>query len=207
MFSEMTIQGFCEKLASSEPTPGGGCAAALAAMNGASLAAMVSRLTASKEKYAAVRPMMEEIEKEASAALIAFSADLDADARAFDLVSAAMKMPKSTDEEKAVRTAAIQTALREATEVPRRVAVRSRELLASLPALAREGNPNAASDVGVAGLLLYAALRGALLNVDINVSGLKDDVYVSAVRKEEATLLEEGGRLAAEIENEVRHRI
>jgi len=207
MYAEKTIAEFCQQLSSADPTPGGGCASALAAMNGASLASMVAKLTASREKYAAVRPLMAEIDQEATASLAAFARDLDSDAKAFDAVSVAMKMPKTTDEEKASRKAAVQTALRGATEVPRGVALRCLDLLGYLPDLAREGNPNAASDVGVAGLLLYAALRGALLNVDINVSSLEDAAYAGDVRKEESRILEEGGRLAAEIEHEVRKRI
>lgn len=207
MFPEMTVQQFADRLAGSDPTPGGGCAAALAAMHGAALAAMVARLTAAKEKFAAVRPLMNEIETEATAAMAAFAVDLDADAAAFDAFSTAMKMPKGTDEEKGARKAAMQAALREATEVPRRVAKRSVDLLESLPALARDGNPNAVSDVGVAGLLLHAALRGALLNVDTNLSGIEDGAWIAEVRREETVLMEAGGRLSSEIEREVRKRI
>lgn len=205
--ADLSIRGFQERLAGPDPTPGGGCAAALAAMNGAALAAMVARLTAAKEKFAAVRPLMAEIEAEAVAASEAFRDDLEADAASYDAVAEAMKMPKGTDEEKRLRKGAIEEGLRGATEVPRRVAHRCLDLLESLPDLAREGNPNAASDVGVAGLMLYAALRGALLNVDTNLAGLSDGAYVAELRKEEATLLERGGRLSAEIEREVRQRI
>jgi formiminotetrahydrofolate cyclodeaminase len=206
MLSDLTVRAYLERLASPDPTPGGGCAAALSAQQGAALIAMVAGLTTEKERFADVRPYMQQVSAEAKEAMAAFGADFEADAAAYEAVLAAMKLPKGDDAEKAARTTAVQAALRGAAEVPRRVALRCHELLEELPELASKCNPNAASDVGVAALLLHAALRGALLNVDTNAASLTDGAYVQEVRKEESRLLESAARLAADAERGIRSR-
>ena len=206
MLAELSLRDYLARLSSADPTPGGGCAAALSAQQGAALISRVASLTASKERFADVRPYMEQVAGEAREAMAAFESDFEADAVAYDAVLEAMKLPKGTDAEKAARARAIEDGLRAAAEVPRRVARRCHELLEELPELATKCNPNAASDVGVAALLLHAALRGALLNVDINVAGLEDGAYVQEVRKQESTLLESSARLAADAELAIRSR-
>jgi glutamate formiminotransferase/formiminotetrahydrofolate cyclodeaminase len=113
----------------------------------------------------------------------------DADTRAFNDVMAAYRLPKSTDEEKAARTGAIQTALRGATEVPLDTLQACAEALTQARPIADYGNPSAASDVGVAIGLLKAAAEGAAANVRINLTGLKDESFKAQADAETTRLL------------------
>jgi formiminotetrahydrofolate cyclodeaminase len=115
---------------------------------------------------------------------------IDDDSRAYDQVVAAYRLPKTTDVEKSARKSAIQRALRAATDVPLGVARLSADALKQADAVGAHGHSGASSDVGVAIALLRAGQRGALLNVDINLGGIEDEAYVSAVRAE-------AGRLSA----------
>jgi methenyltetrahydrofolate cyclohydrolase len=173
---------------SSEPTPGGGSAAALAGAVGASLLAMVAGLPKPK---AATEPDVQRLAAagaRCTALAISLEALVDQDSQAYQLVVGACRMPKSTDEEKAARTAGIQKALVAATETPLEVMRRTAEALRMAPVVAELGNPNASSDVHVARELLVAGLRGARQNVDINLGSLKDADYVARVREEASKL-------------------
>lgn len=176
----LTLEQFLDRLASADPTPGGGSAAALAGATAAALVTMVARISQGKGTDAAFAGMIARAER-SRAALVAFIAE---DALAFDAVMQAMRLPRSTDEEKRARLAAVQQAWRGAAEVPLRVA---REVLSVLQAagdLARTGNPNAVSDVAAAALLGYAAVGGALYNVRINLKGITDQAYVAETAAE-----------------------
>ena len=175
-YAEMTLNQYRDALASNAPTPGGGTAAAVALTQGAALAIMVCNLTDGKEKWkdgwddanacrTVATPLLELGHQLASD-----------DARAFDDVMSAYKLPKNTDDEIDNRRSAIQNATLGAAMVPMNTATSAFELLELLPALARSGNANAVTDVGVAGLLVSAACKGALFNVEINVNSLPDDV-------------------------------
>jgi formiminotetrahydrofolate cyclodeaminase len=187
-FVEMNVGQLLAALASSEPTPGGGTAAALAGAMGTSLLVMVtglakSRTNADDEKTALAG---------ARAALEPVGARLaqlaDADTEAFNAVMAAFRLPKASDEEKAARTAAIQLALRGATTVPLDTLRACLEAIDHGRTVAEHGNRSAASDVGVAIGLLKAAADGAAANVRINLGSLKDASFVSATEAETARL-------------------
>ena len=171
---------------SSNPTPGGGSAAALAGAVGASLLTMVAGLakprTSTGEELAQLRNAGEHCATLASR----LEALIDADTDAYDLVVDAYRLPKVTDAEKLARTERIQAALRTATDVPLEVMRRCAEALSNEPAIARFGNQNAASDVVVAGAMLRAGLTGARENVEINLGSIKDSAYVDRVRTESA---------------------
>ncbi len=205
-FAELSLQRFLDALASDAPTPGGGTAAAAAGAMGAALAQMVAALTLSKEKYAtshdAVRPIAEAGEL-ARAEFLGLARE---DSQAYDEVVAARRSPKDTDAEKAARNHRIAVANRTAAEVPMRTARAAVRLLAALPELAEKGNPNAASDVGAAALLLDACVEGALLNVGINLSGIEDATFVAQMQKETAILQEESQRLRSQVLAIVRKR-
>ena len=117
---------------------------------------------------------------------------VDEDTRAYDMVTAAFKNPRGTDEEKAVRKAAIQTAMRAATEAPLATMRACEAAMRESAIVAQHGNPNAASDVWVALELLNAGLRGAQKNVAINLGSLADEAYKDDVEVEANTLLEAG---------------
>ncbi len=182
---ELTIAGFLAGLGSNDPTPGGGAAAALAGGTGAALIAMVARLTVGKAGFEAVQTQMAAAIERADSAAGRFLELADEDAAAFEKVMTGFRMPKTSDEEKAARSAAIQEASRGAADVPLSVAA----LAAGLIELARDvtaaGNVNAASDGLSAAASLYAAVLSASANVSINAAALRDtaarDAYLEDI--------------------------
>ena len=205
-FSRLALDAFLGALSSDAPTPGGGTAAAAAGAMGSALAQMVSALTLSKEKYAAAHDAVRPIREAAETARAEFLALAREDSEAYDDVVAARRLPKDTDEQKAARAERIARANRRAAEVPMQTARVAVRLLAALPDLVEKGNPNAASDVGAAALLLDACAEGALLNVGINLSGIDDAALVAELQRETAVLQEESGRLRSQVVALVRKR-
>lgn len=196
--AEQRVGAWLEQLASRAPTPGGGSAAALAGAQAAALVAMVARLTLPAEA-AESRQAGQAVAGAADAPAEAAGALADAerlraalvraadeDARAFEAVMAAYRLPRSTDEERARRREAVQAALHAATAVPLRTAAAAVEVLETARRLAPVANPHAASDLGVAAHLAAAAAEGALLNVAINLKGLRDGEEVDRLRREAA---------------------
>ena len=198
-FAKASLAEFLGALASDAPTPGGGTAAAVGAAMGAALAEMVASLTLSKEKYAASHDAVRPIGDAARAARDEFLALAREDAEAYDAVVAARRLPKGSDAEKTERERRIAEANRRATEVPMRTARAAARLLALLPVLVEKGNPNAASDVGSAALLLEAASEAALLNVGINLSGNPDAAFVGRMHQETAGIQTETQRLRDQV--------
>jgi len=205
-FSSLPLDRFLEALASESPTPGGGTAAAVAGAMGASLAEMVSGLTLSKEKYAASHAAIRPIAEAAREARANFLELAREDSEAYDAVVASRRLPKETEEQRSERAGSLAAANRRATEVPMRTARAAARLLAALPELAEKGNPNAASDVGAAALLLESSVEGALLNVGINLSGIEDPRFVAEMQRETAVLQEESQRLRSQVVALVRKR-
>jgi formiminotetrahydrofolate cyclodeaminase len=196
--TDRSVRDLLNLFASSDPTPGGGSAAALASAVGASLLLMVACLpktrSGSQEDRAALTT--------ASAGLAnlrtQLTAAIDADTAAYDRVVAAYKMPKASADDQSVRKAAIQQALREATDVPLGVVRLSAAALDQASAIAAHGHRAAGSDVGVAVALLRAGLRGARLNVEINIGSITDAGYASAVTAEIVRLSEAASRVGDE---------
>jgi glutamate formiminotransferase/formiminotetrahydrofolate cyclodeaminase len=198
-FERQAFRDFRASLASDAPTPGGGTASAAAGAMGASLLSMVLGLTLSKEKFAAVADELRPIADEADRAGARLETLMNEDAASFDAMVAARKLPKETEEEKAARSEAMQAAALHAAEVPMETARCSATLLSRVPLVAEKGNPNAASDAGVAALLLAAAAEGALLNVGINLGSIKDPAAVQAMEKETAKISGDVERLRAQV--------
>ncbi len=163
-----------ERLAEGTPTPGGGSAAAHMAATSAALVAMVARLTIGKEKYAQVEERMQAIAAAADEKRAWLEEAVARDAEAFEAVMDALRMPKSTDQQKAVREEAIERATRGAAEVPLEVAGESIELLNLAVEVAETGNVNAATDAGAAGAMARAAIQAAALNVRVNAQSASD---------------------------------
>ena len=196
-FAEMTVAQFLEALASPDPTPGGGTAAAVSGAMGTSLLVMVTGLAKSNtntdEEKAALATA-----RQALPPLVATLTQLaDADAAAFDQVMSAYRLPKATDADKAARSAAIQAALQGATTVPLQTLRACALAMAQAEAVATHGNRSAVSDVGVAMGLLEAAAAGAEANVRINLGSVKDPQFTSAAGDETARLVSEVTRQAA----------
>ena len=175
-----TLEGWLAALASARPTPGGGSAAALLIATGAALVEMACNLTAGRERFSAVEPLMRESIVLAKAMRGEAATLRLADSAAYDAVSAAYALPRATAEEKGIRAAAIQQALRGATEVPMQQVQIGLAVLELAARIAEAANPNVISDVGAGALAARAGVDAAALNVRINLTLLKDPSYVEA---------------------------
>jgi len=196
---DYTVRDFIEQVDSSMPTPGGGSVAGVASTLGVGLSRMVGHLTVGKKKFKALD---EEIQRKYQHILDDFVAIketlltlVDEDTLAFEKVMSAFKLPKETVDEKLVRKAAIETATYEAIDVPHRVASLSFQALVDLEYLLDYCNKNAVSDIGVAALMLYSGLEGALLNVLINVGSISNEEIKERYQKEAEQFSNEGTKL------------
>ena len=180
----LSVKEFIDKVTGNDPVPGGGSVSALNGSLAASLAAMVANLTVGRKKYAEVNDEMEQISARMTEKSAELLTDVDRDAEAYDRVFAAFKLPKETDEEKAVRKEAIQRETKYAAEVPMEVARTASELLPMIDAAARRGNSNAVTDATVAMMCARTAVIGALLNVRINLTSITDEAFVKAMTEE-----------------------
>ncbi len=187
MFADLTVSDFAGRLASDEPTPGGGAAAGLTASLAAALVAMVSRHTIGRPRYAAVQERVTRTVAEADELRAACQALMDADAVAFRVVSAAYKLPK----EDPVRAEQVQAGLRQATEVPLELMRMCRRIATLAEDIGRIGNQTLAGDATTAAILARAAAQASAVNVRSNCEALKDRAYAEASLAEMAALLEE----------------
>ena len=169
---------------SSEPTPGGGSASALSGAVGAALLAMTAGLPKPRIRTEVEREQLAASGARCAAVSDRLAALMDRDSDSYDLVLAAFRLPKASDDERAARSARIQEALKAATEAPLDVMRACAAALHEAGIVAAFGNANASSDVGVGLELLGAGLRGARLNVEVNLASVKDQAYVAAVRAE-----------------------
>lgn len=195
----MSIIAFSDLLASDAPAPGGGSTAALAGALGVSLAAMVAGLTVGKKKYADHEELAKNVMQNAQGLQKQLLDLMDRDTEAFNGVSAVFTMPKETDEQKAARSAAMQTALKACTLTPFEMMECALKALELTRSLVGKSNDSAASDLGVAALSLKTAMQGAWLNVLINISGIKDATFADMYRKNGEALLAKALPLADEI--------
>ena len=179
---DRTITGLLDAFASSDPTPGGGSASALAGATSAALLTMVAGLPKTKTNAPEERAALDAALTELPALRATLTSLVDRDADAYDLVVAAFRQPKATDDEKTARRAAIQDATRIATEIPLETMKACAALLRLGTVVAEHGNTNAASDVLVAGLLARAAMQGARSNVDINLGGISDPAIAASLK-------------------------
>lgn len=192
-----SVSGFTAAVASPVPAPGGGSVAAHVGALAAALAQMVSGLTVGRKKYAAVDAEMKELGLSAAALGLELQQLVVRDAKAYEGVTNAYKLPKDTDEDVRLRTDAIDAALVHAAQVPLETA-RACAAVAQLAAAAAErGNTNAASDAGVAALIAEAACRGAVYNVRINVSSMSNKSRGVELSKEAEKVLRAASDSAA----------
>ena len=177
--TDMTVTTFTNVLASDAPAPGGGSVAALFGACGAALGVMTTNLTIGKKKYADLWEHAELMNKQGQPLIPAFLEAVEADTLAFNRLMDAMHLPKDTDEQKAVRSAAMQEATKEAVQMPFHTLELCAETVALLESLTGKINPNCASDLGVGAAAVEAAARGAWLNININLLSIKDAAYVN----------------------------
>lgn len=188
--TELTVRRLVERLATSDPVPGGGSAAALAGAMGAALISMVVELTAGRPAAAD----HEEALTELGVAAAGWQSELlnlaELDANAYDAVVRARRMARDTDLEREARAVQVEAAIREATRIPLTTARVASEVLGLAERIAPIGSRNAISDVGVAAVLAVAALRGAAMNVEINLPYVANDEELRRTAADElATLL------------------
>ena len=184
MLTSRSATDLLDAFSSPDPTPGGGSAAALTGALGAALLAMVAGIPKTRTGVPAEREALDKARAELLVLQRTLVELVDRDAAAYDLVVAAFKKPKATDDEKARRSAAIQEAMRVATEVPVETFRAAAAALVAGRNVAASANPSAASDIIVGTQALSLAMNGALANVEINIGSLKDGALVERLTKE-----------------------
>ncbi|NLA71739.1 MAG: cyclodeaminase/cyclohydrolase family protein [Clostridiaceae bacterium] len=210
-FKHMVITDYIEHTASASATPGGGSVSALVAALGAALGQMVYNLTVNKKSYQENDETTKVAVQSDWRAIVHLQDEfvdlIDRDIEAFNQYMDALALPKDTDAEKTVRSQAIADATIIAMEVPLETAGRALELLKHLETITRYGHKNCISDAGVAGLLAHAALQSAVMNVRINLAGIKDETIRQTAEKSCKAYIEEAGILTKEIVESVYTRI
>lgn len=198
---DMTVSRYLDDLASVSPAPGGGSAAALCGAQGAGLAAMVASFTIGRKKFADFEENAIAVRDAELILTEKLKEQIDKDTEAFNLVAAAFKMPKTTEEEKAERSKAIQAGTLVSTEVPFETMVLALEALRTAEKLLAGFNDGAASDLGVAAFNLLTCVKGAWLNVCINIGSLKDKEAAESFRVRGQEILSQAQEIALRIEN------
>jgi formiminotetrahydrofolate cyclodeaminase len=196
---DKSVETFLDELASKQATPGGGSAAAVMGAQAAALTSMVCNLTIGKPKYAAVEAQIQALLSESEALRQTLIGMIKADVDVFGKLMACYGLPKSTHEEKILRTAQIQLVLKEATLVPLECAKACAKAIELSRMAAEHGNLGVISDAGVAVMAGYAGLKSAALNVQINAASLKDREFAEVQLAELDTLLQAGEKAAEQI--------
>ena len=195
-----TVSDFVKECSANSPAPGGGSVSALAGSMGAALTSMVAALTHEKKGYFDIKPTMDAVGERAQQILSRLSMLVDEDTNAFNTVMNAARLPSGTKEEKQAKVEAVESANRYAVTVPLEVATLSFDIMGLAKQMVEKGNPNSVSDAGVANEVGYAAVRGAVLNVLINLAGMDDETdFVQESNSSAETLLKEAETLHQEI--------
>lgn len=183
MLADLTIKDFLAKTAGHDPVPGGGSVSALNGALAAALTEMVANLTVGKKKYEEVEGQMRSIAIESASIRERFISYIDKDSNAYDKVFSAFKLPKETEEEQTERSRVIQEAMKEAASVPMMVAEEMASVMETIIYVAHKGNRNAVTDACVGMMSARTCILGALLNVRINLSSIKDEAFVERMKK------------------------
>ena len=200
---DLQVKDYLEVLKSDAPAPGGGSVSALAGVQGIALFMMVADLTIGKEKYAMHQDTCNAAKQRGEALYEALSAAVDADTDAYNLVSAAFRMPKDTEQEKIARGKTIADATLLATKIPYRSMELAFEGLQIAETLVNHSNTNAASDLGASVLNLSACIKGAWLNVKINLPSVKDKVKAQAFERDGQKMYDEAEQLQKKLFDEI----
>ena len=202
-----SLQNYLDTLASKSATPGGGSAAALMGAQAAALTSMVCNLTIGKPKYAEVETEMQALLEKSEALREELTGMIKADVDVFNRLMTTYGLPKETDDEKLARSAAIQTVLKDATDVPLACAKACAEVIVLSRVAAEKGSSAVISDAGVAVMSGYAALKSAALNVYINAASLKDRDFAEAKLAELNAILDGAEIASQEIYKLVKSRL
>ncbi len=202
-----SLQNYLDTLASKSATPGGGSAAALMGAQAAALTSMVCNLTIGKPKYAEVETEMRALLEKSEILRESLTEMIKADVDVFNRLMATYGLPKETDNEKVARSAAIQTVLKDATDVPLACARACAEVIALSQIAAEKGSTAVISDAGVAVMSGYAALKSAALNIYINAASLKDREFADKKIAELTAILNNAEVASQEIYELVKSRL
>jgi formiminotetrahydrofolate cyclodeaminase len=203
----LSLRNFVQELSSGSATPGGGSAAALCGAMGAGLSAMVARFTGGKEKFRDAWERMEGIKQGSGELAERFLVLVQEDTDAYGEVLAALRLPKETEAKKTFREEALQKALKKASSVPLETLRASERLIQMAKEAVEKGNPNTLTDAAAAVHFAHVAGIIAAYNVRINLSSLKDDVFVGGCKREVEEILERIEALSAEADRYVNARL
>ena len=183
---------FLNELSTNRPAPGGGSVAALAGSLGAALSSMVAALTHEKKEMLDSKPLMDEIGVEAQQLKDRLAVLVEEDTQAFNKVMEANRLPATTDEEKDIKKESLDSANKYAIQIPLETAKKCLRVIELSQELVTNGNPNSVSDAGVAAEVALAGLRGACMNVMINLAEIDDTSYCEALQNEVDSLIKNG---------------
>jgi glutamate formiminotransferase/formiminotetrahydrofolate cyclodeaminase len=183
---------FLNELSTNSPAPGGGSVAALAGSLGAALSSMVASLTHEKKDMLKNKPLMDEIGVEAQELKDQLAILVEEDTQAFNKVMEANRLPVSTDEEKSIKKENLENANKYAIQIPLETAQKCLRVIELSELLVINGNPNSVSDVGVAAEVALAGLRGACMNVMINLSAVEDKTYCDSIQEQVDSFINSG---------------
>lgn len=176
--TDLTVTDFTDVLASDAPAPGGGSVAALFGASGTALAVMTANLTIGKKKYTDHWKNAEAAKTVGMHLIDQFMQAIDDDTLAFNRLMDAIRLPKDTDEQKAVRRNAMEEATKEAANMPFHTLTLCSHGLSVLEQLKDRINPNCVSDFGMGAAAIQTAARGAWLNICINLQSISDAIFV-----------------------------
>ncbi|MCT8976766.1 cyclodeaminase/cyclohydrolase family protein [Clostridium sp. CX1] len=203
MLQQLTLKDFVDELGSTSPAPGGGSIAALSASLASALAAMVFNLTIGKKEYMEyedkLRKNIDESLEKVQFHKEEFLNLMERDTDAFLSLMEAFRMPKNTEEEAKARKEKINQGNKESLEIPLEVAEKAYKLYDYIYTAVKYGNKNAVSDAGVAASLVQTAVEGAILNVKINITGLKDEERKKELKDRCNNLLKESKKIKEDI--------
>ncbi|PIE32095.1 glutamate formimidoyltransferase [candidate division KSB3 bacterium] len=201
------LSPFLKALDSDDPTPGGGSAAALSGALAGALAGMLCNVTVGKKKYQDVAEELSVIRNRAQEIRLRLQELIVEDSQAFDAVMAAFKLPKTTDEEKNLRSTAIQNAFKRATESPLDIMQNALEILKVTATLVEKGNPNAMTDLACAVHMANAAIAGAALNVKINLNSIKDAEFATQIENDVLRIQQEARDMTTTVLGQVEAKL
>ncbi|MEG1583945.1 MAG: cyclodeaminase/cyclohydrolase family protein [Anaerovorax sp.] len=203
----LNLKDYTQLLSSDAPAPGGGAASALAGAQGMALTLMVVNLTLGKEKYADCEALCLETKEKGESLMAQLTAGIDKDKEAFEVLSAAYKLPKEKEEEKKCRSQGIGAATLVATKVPIDAMTQGVDGLKLTLPLVGNSNKGAVSDLGAAAVNLLSCVKGSWLNVLINLPGIQDQTLAKELKEKGASLLAEAEDLSKKIYAEVEKTI
>lgn len=204
---EMKLTDFIDEVSRESPAPGGGSIAALAGALGASLSSMVSNLTANKRGSQDVDEILNKAADECQQIKESLVNAIDEDTNAFNAYMNARRLPNKTAEEKKAREEAMQAGLKQAVMVPLNTAKQSLRAIEIAEVVAKNGNPNSITDVGVGAQSAYTGVLGGIYNVLINLKDIKDQKFIDEMRKTCTELKNKAQKKLSEVLNFVENKL